>query len=97
MDANPIRIDQENHQQPALLAMNHPIRHEAAKIYYRQNCFIICLPDFDPTAMITFRQHSRVYSSSENPPRMSFDDEIFLGGLSPRPVVHKSDIGRAIG
>ncbi|KAG6074989.1 hypothetical protein E4U15_005859 [Claviceps sp. LM218 group G6] len=27
----------------------------------------------------------------------SWDEEIFLGGLSPRPVVHRSEIGRAIG
>ncbi|KAG6052963.1 hypothetical protein E4U17_005173 [Claviceps sp. LM77 group G4] len=27
----------------------------------------------------------------------SWDEEVFLGGLSPRPVVHRSEIGRAIG
>jgi hypothetical protein len=43
-------------------------------------------------------KHKRVYSSASNPPRMSFDSEdMNLGGLSPRPLIRKSDIGRAIG
>jgi hypothetical protein len=42
--------------------------------------------------------HKRVYSSASNPPRTSFDSEdVNLGGLSPRPLIRKSDIGRAIG
>ncbi|KAM5356152.1 hypothetical protein ACJ41O_002798 [Fusarium nematophilum] len=42
------------------------------------------------------RHHQRMHSMS-NPTRMSFDDEVFLGGLSPRPLIRKSEIGRAIG
>ncbi|KAF4976387.1 hypothetical protein FDECE_18480 [Fusarium decemcellulare] len=42
------------------------------------------------------RQHQRMHSMS-NPTRMSFDDDVFLGGLSPRPLIRKSEIGRAIG
>jgi len=43
--------------------------------------------------------HSRVYSSSSIPPRLSFGDEVLLGGLSPaRPKFPgEGDIGRAIG
>ncbi len=43
--------------------------------------------------------HSRVYSSSSIPPRLSFDNEVLYGGLSPaRPRIHgEGDIGRAIG
>ncbi|OAA64882.1 hypothetical protein ISF_04292 [Cordyceps fumosorosea ARSEF 2679] len=41
--------------------------------------------------------NSTAYSTPAKPPRASFDDEMFLGGLSPRPPVHKSEIGRAIG
>jgi hypothetical protein len=44
------------------------------------------------------RRHRRKYSASSNPPRISFDDEFLLGGLSPRPLVHQqSNIGQAIG
>lgn len=42
------------------------------------------------------RHHSRVYSSSSIPPRLSLDTE-YSSGLSPRPVVHSSEIGRALG
>ncbi|KAF4968790.1 hypothetical protein FZEAL_10338 [Fusarium zealandicum] len=42
------------------------------------------------------RHHNRMYSVS-NPTRMSFDDEVFFAGLSPRPLIRKSEIGRAIG
>lgn len=42
-------------------------------------------------------RYNGVYSSAAKPPRASFDDDMFLGGLSPRPPVHKSEIGRAIG
>ena len=43
--------------------------------------------------------HSRVYSSSSIPPRLSFGDEVLYGGLSPaRPRIHgEGEIGRAIG
>lgn len=45
--------------------------------------------------------HSRVYSSSSIPPRLSFGDEVLLGGLSPaRPSPRfpgEAEIGRAIG
>ena len=37
------------------------------------------------------------YSSRSTPPRMSFEEDSLLGGLSPRPVLHQSEIGRAIG
>ncbi len=40
---------------------------------------------------------STAYSTPARPPRASFDDEMFMGGLSPRPPIHKSEIGRAIG
>ncbi|KAH7369046.1 hypothetical protein B0T11DRAFT_69888 [Plectosphaerella cucumerina] len=40
--------------------------------------------------------HHRVYSSSDIPPRLSLD-EVYFGGLSPRPIVPSSEIGRAIG
>ena len=42
------------------------------------------------------RGHERIYSATANPPRMSLDDTS-PGGLSPRPLLHKSEIGRAIG
>ncbi|KAF4334749.1 hypothetical protein FBEOM_11413 [Fusarium beomiforme] len=42
------------------------------------------------------RQHQRMHSMS-NMNRLSFDDEVFLGGLSPRPLIRQSEIGRAIG
>lgn len=43
--------------------------------------------------------HSRVYSSSSIPPRLSFGDEVLFGGLSPaRPrFPGTGEIGRAIG
>jgi hypothetical protein len=43
------------------------------------------------------RGHERGYSATVNPPRISLDDSNSLGGLSPRPLLHKSEIGRAIG
>ncbi|CAI4216261.1 unnamed protein product [Parascedosporium putredinis] len=49
------------------------------------------------------RKHSRIYSDSSNPPRSSFDDEYFMGAMSPRPLLPKPgptpecEIGRAIG
>lgn len=41
--------------------------------------------------------HSRVYSSSSIPPRLSFGEDGVLGGLSPRPLFRDEEIGRAIG
>ncbi|EFZ00112.1 hypothetical protein X797_003676 [Metarhizium robertsii] len=43
------------------------------------------------------RESDGVYSSHSTPPQTPGEDDIFLGGLSPRPVIHKSEIGRAIG
>lgn len=43
------------------------------------------------------RSHERIYSATANPPRMSLDEAVPPGGLSPRPLLHKSEIGRAIG
>lgn len=37
------------------------------------------------------------FSSRSTPTRSSFEDEYSMGGLSPRPLIHKSEIGRAIG
>lgn len=41
--------------------------------------------------------HKATRSTPSTPHHDQSDDEIFLGGLSPRPVVHRSEIGRAIG
>ncbi|KAL1878513.1 hypothetical protein VTK73DRAFT_7941 [Phialemonium thermophilum] len=42
--------------------------------------------------------HTRLYSSSSIPPRLSFSDDVVAGGLSPRPFFPAdSEIGRAIG
>ncbi|KAK3330187.1 hypothetical protein B0H66DRAFT_597734 [Apodospora peruviana] len=43
------------------------------------------------------RTHTRVYSSSSIPPRLSFGDEGLIGGLSPRPLFRDDEIGKAIG
>ncbi|EEY18327.1 conserved hypothetical protein [Verticillium alfalfae VaMs.102] len=43
------------------------------------------------------RNHHRVFSTSSVPPSTCLDDEVPLGGLSPRPAVPQSAIGRAIG
>jgi hypothetical protein len=43
------------------------------------------------------RTQERIYTSSQNMPRVSLDDAVAPGGLSPRPPVHQSEIGRAIG
>ncbi|KAL3961871.1 hypothetical protein ACCO45_003394 [Purpureocillium lilacinum] len=43
------------------------------------------------------RSQAVTYSSRSTPQRTSFDDEHHLGGLSPRPLIHQSEIGRAIG
>lgn len=45
----------------------------------------------------SYHGHNRVYSSSSNPPYPATDEEMCHGGLSPRPLLHQSDIGRAIG
>jgi hypothetical protein len=42
-------------------------------------------------------RHSRVFSSSSIPPRVSFGDDYVVGGLSPRPSARDDEIGRAIG
>ena len=42
-------------------------------------------------------RRNSAYSCPAKAPRSSFDDEMYVGGLSPRPQVHKSEIGRAIG
>lgn len=48
--------------------------------------------------LTAFHQASdSTHTTRSTPARESFGDEIFLGGLSPRPLVHKSEIGRAIG
>ena len=42
--------------------------------------------------------HKRVYSTSSPPtPRLSTDEDVLFSGLSPRPILRKSDIGRALG
>ncbi|KAK4110507.1 hypothetical protein N656DRAFT_209219 [Canariomyces notabilis] len=44
------------------------------------------------------RSHSRVYSSSSVPPRLSLGDEVPFSGISPvKPVFGEGGIGRAIG
>ncbi|UNI15040.1 hypothetical protein JDV02_001612 [Purpureocillium takamizusanense] len=45
----------------------------------------------------SYRSQAVTYSSRSTPQRSSFDDEHHLGGLSPRPLIHQSEIGRAIG
>ncbi|PNY24340.1 Uncharacterized protein TCAP_05721 [Tolypocladium capitatum] len=52
---------------------------------------------FLPTSPTHRSGSNGVYSSQSTPPRTSFDDDLLLGGLSPRPVIHQSEIGRAIG
>lgn len=52
-------------------------------------------PQTSPTR--GYRAHNRVYSNSSIPPCPTQDDEAYHGGLSPRPLLHQSDIGRAIG
>jgi hypothetical protein len=44
-----------------------------------------------------FRVPNRAYSNPSIPPYPTHDDEVYHGGLSPRPLLHQSDIGRAIG
>ncbi|KAH8174002.1 hypothetical protein LIA77_05421 [Sarocladium implicatum] len=44
-----------------------------------------------------FHNHTRVYSSSSIPPISTQDEDFYSGGLSPRPLLRQSDIGRAIG
>lgn len=53
---------------------------------------------FLPTTSSVYQDTDGIYSSRSTPPQAtSIEDDIFLGGLSPRPVIHKSEIGRAIG
>ncbi|KAK1986282.1 hypothetical protein LZ30DRAFT_778421 [Colletotrichum cereale] len=56
----------------------------------------------DPYTRMPSSAHSdgkrrHVYSSYPNPPRLSLDEELRLGGLSPRPFISRSEIGRAVG
>ncbi|KAB5580651.1 hypothetical protein GE09DRAFT_1213091 [Coniochaeta sp. 2T2.1] len=47
-----------------------------------------------------YGHHSRTYSSSQAPPRLSFGEDGVIGGLSPRPLFRDTNtdmIGRAIG
>lgn len=44
-----------------------------------------------------FHSHTRVHSSSSIPPTPNHDEQYYNGGLSPRPLLRQSDIGRAIG
>jgi hypothetical protein len=43
------------------------------------------------------RAQDRIYTATSNMPRMSLDEAVAPGGLSPRPHIHQSEIGRAIG
>ncbi|KHN94468.1 uncharacterized protein MAM_07656 [Metarhizium album ARSEF 1941] len=43
------------------------------------------------------RETDGVYSFRATPPQSPVEDDVFFGGLSPRPLIHKSEIGRAIG
>lgn len=52
---------------------------------------------FLPTSPAHRSGSNGVYSSRSTPPRTSFDEDLLLGGLSPRPALHQSEIGRAIG
>ncbi|OAQ72864.1 hypothetical protein VFPPC_12875 [Pochonia chlamydosporia 170] len=52
---------------------------------------------FLPTSFSGYQRTDGIYSSRSTPPQSSVEDDIHLGGLSPRPVIHKSEIGRAIG
>ena len=50
-----------------------------------------------PSVPLEYRTKKDRLSSRSNPDKTASDEEIFLGGLSPRPLIHKSEIGRAIG
>ncbi|KND90151.1 hypothetical protein TOPH_05130 [Tolypocladium ophioglossoides CBS 100239] len=52
---------------------------------------------FLPTSPTHRSGSNGVYSSRSTPPRTSYEEDLLLGGLSPRPVIHQSEIGRAIG
>ncbi|POR35448.1 Uncharacterized protein TPAR_04353, partial [Tolypocladium paradoxum] len=52
---------------------------------------------FLPTSPTHRSGSNGVYSSRSTPLRTSFEEDLLLGGLSPRPVIHHSEIGRAIG
>ncbi|OLN95882.1 hypothetical protein CCHL11_04994 [Colletotrichum chlorophyti] len=50
-----------------------------------------------PSSAHSDGRHKRLYTSSEQPPRLSLDEEFQMGGLSPRPFIRQSDIGVAVG
>ncbi|KAK1992928.1 hypothetical protein LX36DRAFT_587465 [Colletotrichum falcatum] len=50
-----------------------------------------------PSSAHSDGKHRHVYSSPSNPPRLSLDEEPRLGGLSPRPLFRRSEIGLAVG
>ncbi|KAJ6445722.1 GMP synthase [Purpureocillium lavendulum] len=56
---------------------------------------------FPPSPSYRGGGQAGTYSSRSTPQRTSFDDDDgeqhYLGGLSPRPLIHQSEIGRAIG
>ncbi|KAK1967233.1 hypothetical protein LY78DRAFT_15419 [Colletotrichum sublineola] len=49
-----------------------------------------------PSSAHSDGKHRQIYTSS-NPPRLSLDEEPHLGGLSPRPLFRRSEIGLAVG
>lgn len=53
--------------------------------------------DSIPRRGLAARGHERVYSETINPPRMSLDEAVSAAGFSQRPLLHTSEIGRAIG
>jgi hypothetical protein len=47
----------QNSGEPPLLAVNHQIRHEAAKLYYLANTFRIVIQDFHPRVLLRLQRH----------------------------------------
>ncbi|KAK4498325.1 hypothetical protein PRZ48_010983 [Zasmidium cellare] len=52
-------ITPDNHAAPSLLRVNRQNREEARPIYYLENSFFIHCLDFDPAALLAFRQQSK--------------------------------------
>ncbi|KAE9570246.1 hypothetical protein CGCF415_v015656 [Colletotrichum fructicola] len=50
-----------------------------------------------PSSAHSDGRHQRIYSDSSIPPRLSLDEEVRMGGLSPRPYLRQSEIGIAVG